>query len=408
MTKEFSRLLEILRLTVFGEACSVYTDCDLERVCELAQGQGVLPLVFAGLSEDEKKSLDKKWEKTFLQAMFRNEQKMVWLAKAVEKLREAGIESCVLKGSTVARDYARPECRLSGDVDLYIDPKDETAAMEVFRKLNMEVEPRLLGDQDFKAKSPAAGLFEVHVQLYAENFRKIVLRESFGVTEPFQEIRVNDYLTVNGLGPVDMLNFLTAHLIKHFVREGCGIRQITDLLAYVVRHKEEIDFEKYLAHLEELRFKKLILNVFGIGVKFFGLQFDEYLLDSAEKILNDIEEGSSFGQGDAQRQGFYEQFLRSRVRAENDDMKKMKSLKKKRVLSAVLLPDRAHLIQKGYNYLGKSPILYPIAYIHRLFDLAVGILFGRKKVKKAFGFAVKDNEKMDKRLKMMKELEIVE
>ena len=407
MTKEFLRLIELLQFGVFGTMPQRKTEADLEDVLRIALKQGVLPIVYASLDETEKKHLAPKWEQMFFRSMIKNEQKNAVLSGIVKKLDAEGITYCILKGATVARYYYLSQCRLSGDIDLYVKPEDEDRAEKFFRSLGMEVEARPASKHDFKVSSPASGLIEVHIALYAENFRHVVLKDRFGISEPFIPLKINDILTVNSLGKNDMLEFLTTHFIKHFVREGSGIKQIMDLLAFVKANYAEIDFDKYFKKLEELKFKDLILNVLGIGVKYFGLEFKEYSLLYTDRILDDVENGENFGFGDAKRQGFYEQFMKNRARNDEEATREMEKRKKKNIFRALLVPEREYLIRKGYVYLGKTPLLYPVAYVHRLWNVFVSVLLRKRNVRKAMGFAKVENQVINSRLELMEDLKII-
>ncbi len=408
MTKEFEKLLEYLTFAVFGRKNETVSEISIDAVCNVSMKQGIFPLVFGALSAEEKKLIDKKWQVLFFQAMIKNEQKMAALVPIFKKLDEYGIRHCILKGCTIAQEYHLSECRLSGDIDLYVDPKDEAMASKALKELGMSVEPRPADKQDFKVTSPQSGIIEVHVFLHKPAFQHIVLKDKFGVTEPFRKMNINDFLTVNALGIQDNLNFLTAHLLKHFVREGCGIRQVTDLLAFIENHKAEIDFDKYFADLEELKFKKLILNVFGIGVKYFGLDFEQYSTDGIDNLLDDFEVGENFGYGEVERQGFYEQFIKNRTNDDKNVRNNLVTEKRHKVLRAVFLPSRKYLIDKGFGYLEKSAILYPVAYFHRFGRIAKNMITGKRKYKKAMGFAEKNNDIMKKRMEMMRKLEVID
>lgn len=407
MTREFEKLMELLGLSVFGQDRDCRIGTEDEKVLEVALAQGVFPLAYGCLDADEKAQLNPKWEQLFFHAIMKNQQKMMFIRNVTKRLEEKGIEHCILKGCTIARDYNMPECRLSGDIDLYVMPEKEEETAKFFKEQGMTVESRPKGKQDFKVISPASGVVEVHVQLYNDNFSHVVLNDKFGITEDFVDAKIDDFLTVKALGPNDTLNFLTAHFIKHFVREGSGIRQITDLLAYVNKHKEELDFEKYFAELEEVKFKKLVLNVFGIGVKYFKLNIDEYSLDMVESLLDDIEEGENFGFGDDERDGFLENFLYARAQNDAKTAKAFSERKKRNVLNSVFLPRRKYLINKGYKYLQRWPALYPVAYLHRLASLGCEIITRKKSVKKSLEFAGRETPKINQRLEMMKQLGII-
>ncbi len=407
MTKDFEKLMEILRTSVFGNERICRLGAEDEKVLDIALAQGVFPLVYCCLDPEEKAVLNPKWEQIFFRAMMKNQQKMMFVRKVTKRLEEKGIENCILKGCTIARDYHMPECRLSGDIDLYVAPEKEKEVSDFFKEQGMNVAVRPEGRQDFKVTSPESGVVEVHVQLYNDNFSQVVLKNKFGITEEFVDAQIDEFLTVKALGSNDMLNFLTAHFIKHFVREGSGIRQVTDLLAYVNKHKNEIDFERYFSELDSINFKNLILNVFGIGVKYFGLNIDEYKLDVVESLLDDIEEGENFGFGDDEREGFLEQFLHARAQNDKSASETMAKRKKRIIFAAVLLPRREYLIKKGYQYLESRPALYPVAYIHRLVVLVWEIITRKKSVKKSLTFASKATPKINARLDLMKKLDMI-
>ena len=82
--------------------------------------------------------------------------------------------------------------------------------------------------------------------------------------------------------------------------------------------------------------------------------------------------------------------------------------KRRTVLRVVFLPSRKYLISKGFTYLEKSAVLYPVAYVHRLCGIAKNMLSGKRKYKTVMGFAESDNEIIRKRIEMMKKLIIVE
>lgn len=408
MTVEFRRLAEILKFAVFGTQSKTVTPADMEKVCEVALRQGVFPLLYGTLDDETKRALDPKWEQMFFRAMVKNEQKMAALSGVIKRLEKEEIPYCILKGYTVAKDYHLSGLRLSGDIDLYVEPAYEKRASDLLESLGFEVESRPEGKQDFKASSPAVGLVEVHVQLYAEVFSNAVLKNQFGITEDFVDMQINDFLTVKALGPNDMLDFLTTHFIKHFVREGSGIRQVTDLLAFVEKNKDKIDFELYFQKLEVLRFKKLILNVFGIGVKYFDLNFDKYLLDFADELMDDMEAGENFGLGEKERLEFYTQFLEKRTKT--DDLSARKLVRKRKIssLKAGILPKRDALIKKGYTYVEKSVLLYPVAYIHRTTKILKVLLNRKKSAGVSFGVGKKENRIVSDRLRLMNELDIID
>ena len=70
------------------------------------------------------------------------------------------------------------------------------------------------------------------------------------------------------------------------------------------------------------------------------------------------------------------------------------------------MPSRRILIKKGYSYLSKSILLYPIAYFHRLFDVAKEIKNKKRKLS-SLGYTEANNNVIDQRVELMKEMGIL-
>ncbi len=406
MTVQFEAMLKVLGRSVFGTEYIPTEGTDVEKVCETAVKQGVFPLVYPVVSEKIPFS-DTKYEMLFLKTIAINERKMYCLKQVTDNLGKENIPCCVLKGVSVASFYSMPNLRASGDIDMFVYPKDEKKAMRVLENMGMTVIPRAEESQHFEVYDKNGGLIEMHVTLYSKMLGDIVLKNKFSVTEPFVKTDTKNGYSVNSLGIQDNLNFLTAHLIKHFVKEGCGIRQVTDLLAFVNANKDKIDFEKYFSVLKEIKFDTFIKNVLGIGVKYFGLQMDTYETHFSDKILEDIETGGSFGFGEAERSGFYESFLKIRSDMSSDEFNEQLGKKRKQsIVKSVFLPKKGYLIKKGYTYLEKASLLYPVAYIHRMFDVLKKLVCRKRKISD-LNYKEKSNEIIDSRMKLMEEMEII-
>lgn len=401
-------MLELLRKSVFGKEMKSAEIKNARKVCGIAYHQSVLPLVYSALPKETAKNECSDFEKVYLMQLYSNEQQMYFLQKMTEVFEENGVEYCILKGCTAAQLYHCCDCRVSGDVDILIDETDEKKAENLLsEKLKMTVKPRSKDGHHFLATHPNGGLFEIHVKLYSSAFDNIVLENKFKKTEPYRKIEIKGRFSAYALGLNDNLFFLTAHLIKHFVKEGCGIRQITDLLTYVDRYKSELDFDAYFAALAELRFDVLIKNIFGIGVKFFDLDLPEYNDEFVEEILTDVENGGNFGYSERERKGFFDSFIENRTTMDVHKFRVFMSIKKiVRLMPSVLFPSKAFLTEKGYTYLDKSILLYPIAYLNRVIDV-IRVLAKKQRTADDILFNPNENECISNRMKMMERMGVV-
>ena len=411
MTDEFRTMLDLLRKSVFGREMRNNEIKNSYDVCVIAYHQSVLPLVYTALPQKIAKNECSEFGRICLMQLYNNEQHIYFLQKVIEIFEKNDIDYCVLKGCTAAQLYNRCECRISGDVDILINEADEKKVeMLLSEDLKMAVTPRPKDGHHFLARHPNGGLFEIHVKLYGSTFYNIVLENKLKKGEPYRIIELKDKFKVYTLGFNDNLFFLTAHLIKHFVKEGCGIRQITDLLTYVDRYKSELDFKTYFSVLKSLRFDVLIKNIFGIGVRFFDLDLPEYDEKFVEAILNDVENGGNFGFSEKNRKGFFDSFIESRTNMNTYKFRFLMSLKLiSGTIPTVLFPSKAYLIGRGYRYLEKSMLLYPVAYLNRIIDVigVIWLLLKRQRKMDDILFIPDNNECISNRLKMMECLGIV-
>jgi len=393
MTTAFEQLLYIYGDAICGRKTVLPENCDRELIAEKAIEQNILPLVYFNIYGDE---TDNKYYPMIMTSLAVNERRMFFLGKLSKELKEAGIGHCVLKGSSLARLYPMPELRISGDVDILINPDDEKQVMEFLEKRNFIVREREENAQNFTAKHPKAGLFEIHVKLFDGEFDKYVLKGQFKVKEPFSEMINPDGTTLNVLGKTDGLYFAASHMIKHFVKDGLGLRQISDWLLYVEKYGDEVDMESFNAVIKELEFEKFINAIYTIGNKYFKMNFD-YEDENPEGILSDMDDGGSFGHNDIERSRYKKRLLDNLYGKREIEIKKNILVR----LIKIAFPTKRTLIQKGFLNETSSIIMVPVGWVKRWLD----VIFGGKisKIHSVTGKTEINEEKLEKRRETLKD-----
>ena len=89
----------------------------------------------------------------------------------IGELKDAGIETKVLKGYAVAENYACPEGRSSVDTDLLIDVQQEKAALRFLEARGFRITPRAKTCHHTICQHKKYGEIELHVALYDELIR---------------------------------------------------------------------------------------------------------------------------------------------------------------------------------------------------------------------------------------------
>jgi len=361
MTTAFENLLYIYGDAICGRKTILPENCDREAIAKKAIEQNILPLIYFNLFGEE---TNNRYYALVMQSLANNERRMFFLGKLSKELNEAGIEHCVLKGSSLATLYPMPELRISGDVDILINPSDEKKVMKFMEDRNFVVADREEIAQNFTAKHPKAGLFEIHVKLFDSEFDKYVLKGKFKVKEPFDTMKTPDGTSLNILGKNDGLYFAASHMIKHFVKDGLGLRQISDWLLYVEKYRKETDMDGFNSVIEELEFKKFMNAIYTIGNKYFKMNF-ECEEENPEDILSDMDDGGSFGHNDTDRKKYKVKLLHG-LYGKSERERRKGVLK---TLWRIAFPSKRTLIQKGFLKENSTAFMVPVGWIKRWMDV---------------------------------------
>ena len=398
MTTAFEQLLYIYGDAICGRKTVLPKDCDREAIAKKAMEQNILPLVYFNLFGEE---TDNKYYTLVMQAIAVNERKMFLLNKLSGELSDAGIEHCILKGSSLASLYAMPEMRISGDIDILIRENDEKRTMKFLEERNFVVKDRPKGGQNFDASHSMAGLYEFHVKLFDSEFDKYVLKEKFRLKEPFTLMTNLDGTKIKTLGINDGLYFVTAHMIKHFVKDGLGLRQISDWLLYIQRYRDLVDMQQFDRVMEELEFGNFINSIYSVGQKYFKMEFDCSYTEDPADVLSDMDEGGSFGHSDIERSKYKKKLLNS-LYDKGELLEKAGVFKR---LFYIAFPGRRMLVSKGYLKKNSSFVFIPAAWIRRWLDiLRTGKIH---KIESVAGRNVVNEEKLKKRQQILQKYRFI-
>lgn len=392
MTTAFKELLYIYGDSIMGRKTILPENCDRDAIAKKAIEQNILPIIYFNLYGEE---TDNNYYPLVMQAVAVNERKMFFLGKLSEELNSAGIEHCVLKGCSLAALYATPQMRISGDIDILIKPSDEKRTMKFLEERNFIVKQRPKGAQNFEARHRNAGLYEIHVQLFDSEFDKYVLKGKFKVNEPFEVMTNSDGIKINVLGKNDGFYFATSHMIKHFVKDGLGLRQISDWLLYFQKYSKELDMERFNKTIEELNFEKFINAMYYVGKHYFKMDINCEFEDPAD-ILSDMDEGGAFGHNDSDRTKYKTRLLDS-LYGRNKAQKRRHVVKR---LFEIAFPQKRELVSKGFMKENSNILFIPYAWVKRWIDI---LLKGKlKKIHSVTGTSEIDEEKLEKRSNILR------
>ena len=230
-----------VQLLPFGEV-------DYSAVLRLAEEQSVVGLVAAGLEHVDDVKVRKEYVLQFvgqtLQLEQRNTAMNNFIGVLVEKMRETGIYTILVKGQGVAQCYERPLWRASGDVDFLLSPDN-------YRKAKQFLLPLSSSNKQDERYSKHLGLtidpwyVEIHGSL--RTGLSTCLDKEIDKVQGDVFIGGNVRSWMNGSttvflpSPNNDVFFVFTHFIKHFYKEGMSIQQICDLCRLLWTYKGKVD-----------------------------------------------------------------------------------------------------------------------------------------------------------------------
>ena len=199
-----------------------------------------------------------------------NQHKAAVTALLTERFAQQGISPRVMKGASVAVYYSRPELRESGDIDLYVVPEAFEQAKACLTA------PYRASDGSFHSKEDG-----VDIDLHDRYF----------------DLHCADSRLPQPGTPEATLLMLSAHILKHAIGVGVGLRQCCDLAAAYRCLEADLEPEALkdcFRRTGTLRWNRLLFSFLAEW-----LDVDEKMFAgervSGDPLLRIILEGGNFG-----------------------------------------------------------------------------------------------------------------
>ena len=265
------------------------------KVFQMARHQSLLAILYEAvlrLPEHQRppQEMTDKWkEYTELTAgIYRRHQERIEQLKLI--LDKMGLRGCILKGTGLSQLYPKPERRLCGDIDLWVDGTHkgiikafEDAGYPPYEILYQEAKADLFDDTEV----------EIHFHPCKMNnpFKNSRLQKFFRSNAPFQGTLTYPDSRFNAV-------FCMAHMYRHYLVGGIGMRQMLDYYSVLLNLRPE-DRASAMDTIKSLGMGKFAAAVMCSMQFNFGLE-DEYLLCPANKkygkrLVNDVIRMGNFG-----------------------------------------------------------------------------------------------------------------
>lgn len=255
-----------------------YGEIDFEELLRLAEEQTVVGLITAGIEHVVDAKPQKKDVLQFIGRTVQLEQKNqamnFFINLTVEKMREAGIYTLLVKGQGVAKCYERPLWRTCGDVDFFLSDENYEKAKAYLTPLASDVKKEFKGSKHL-GMTIDSWVVELHGSLRMGLPRRIndvldgIQREAFcgGNVRSWD----NDGTLVFMLSKENDAVYVFAHFFNHFYKGGLGLRQICDWCRLLWTFRETLDVKKVEVMIKQMGLMSAWKAFGAFAVEYLGM-----------------------------------------------------------------------------------------------------------------------------------------
>lgn len=290
------------------------------ELMNLCMKQNVLSVVYETLKQNPDISVPQFAMNMFKQKALRSPilyyQKIMVLRQILKYLKEENISYYILKGVGLSTMYPKEEMRSFGDIDLYIPrPENVDKVHRFFQERNSIVESTFSQNHavyGYQSNGISCEV-ELHWKMTAEfNYEDLDVR----LEAIYRQLDGSQYMTVypmqtevHILPPTYNALHLLAHMLQHLMRSGFGLKLFCDWSVFWQKHGHEVDIDRFLGWIRELRLENFLCAVTEVCIKYLGLPetccpwmvgklTDEEL---PEALLRDVFDGGEHGKYDSAR-----------------------------------------------------------------------------------------------------------
>lgn len=281
-------------------------------------------------------------------------QQQIVTEDAMDIFEENGIPHMALKGFIIKNMYPSPDMRQMSDIDFLIagDKLDKAAGLLIDEGFSQ------IGEGEIHKNLKRGNVhFELHDTLVNACYTKMYayFKDGFARAE-LQDGCGFRYV----LSDEDMYVFILAHLAKHYIYEGTGIRSVLDIYIYR-RFCSNMDSEYVRAETEKLGIAAFSEKIEQIASDWFGGDFS----GDFDSISSYIVTSGTYGKGN-------DVLINEIVSRGSGDIEKAKSSN----VREILFPSY-DMMSIRYPVLKKLPFLLPLFYLVRVVET---LLFDSKRI----------------------------
>ena len=261
MTKEQEYLINILQDHIAGRTTEPLENADWLAISNLARIHQVDGIVYAQCKNFIPSDALQKFAQAYSAVIYYYVNRQKDMIQITDAMRKNNIPCFSVKGLEVAQYYPVPALRTMGDCDIIVRPDDFYAAADVMNRLGFFGTANI-DRSEWKGERNGI-LYEVHGTLVKNDMH----------IKDYQTKFFNDFMPYVCDGVLDWnfhFLFLFAHLYKHIVKTGAGLRHFMDL-AVLISHGPKLDWQWIEEKLNALELHKFAHACYSLIEEWFGV-----------------------------------------------------------------------------------------------------------------------------------------
>ncbi|MGE8377026.1 MAG: nucleotidyltransferase family protein [Sphingobacterium sp.] len=263
--------------------------------------EGILFESFEYLSEDKlpPQSIRMQWAIRIDQIERSNIKMNEVLSYQFEKFSASNLKPLLLKGQGLAHYYKNPLRRVCGDIDWYFENNGYLTAKTFLKQNNITFKTTAGFSLEYVLKGVQVEhhrkLFDLH-NPFKMNYLKS-LQKDYGTTK--QYLNINN-VKIPMLAPELQIIQVNAHILKHLLSFGIGIRQLCDAAILYDSYSDKLDTEKLKIIYNKLGLLSWInvldkILVDKLGLPSIKLPFSYPKDTKSDWMFKDIWDSGNFG-----------------------------------------------------------------------------------------------------------------
>ena len=240
MNTTLKALMALIKNALFGTDASSLslTEEDAKALFRLSSRHDLTHIVGNAVCKNKllpKGELQARYEKAAFTALFRYQRLASDLDLLCRLFEKENIPFMPLKGSVIRNRYPEPWMRTSCDIDILVKEADLAAAKALLVSNGFREDTE--GSHDISLFSPQGTHIELHFRLMENYIAKgmdLPLADPWAHASPVREGSFRYEMT-----DAMFYYYHIAHMAKHYLHGGCGIRPFIDL--YFLSHGCEFD-----------------------------------------------------------------------------------------------------------------------------------------------------------------------